>query len=203
MWLFEQADATTGFDNGWDGYKMKEGDLIQTYVSGSDQSDYQIATVPKIAGTTIGVSSGLNENYSINLSVTPELESRSLFLYDLSTGRSYPVVNNAEYLIAGTNVSNNRFKITASSSDLIDENIKSSLINIYVRNNIIIVDNQSEEDCTAKVYDLTGRLVGNKQVLKGRTVEFAESGQYKNGVYIVRVIGKTKSVNKTDRVILR
>lgn len=204
VWLFEEADATTEFDNGWDGYKMKEGDLIQTYVLGSDQSDYQIATVPEIIGTTIGVSSGLNENYSINFSVTPDVESRNLFLRDLFTGRNYSIKNNAEYVINGTNNSNNnRFKIVASSSSLIDEDIMSSPINIYVMNNIIIVDNQSEEDCSVMVYDLMGRLVANKQAPKSQITEFTNISQNKTGVYIVKVLGESNSINKTDRVLLR
>ncbi|EGK02547.1 T9SS type A sorting domain-containing protein [Dysgonomonas gadei] len=203
VWLFEEADASTGFDNGWDGYKIKEGDLMQAYVSGGDQSDYQIATVPQMTGTTIGVSSGLNETYSINLSVAAEVESRNLYLYDLSTGRSYPIVNDAEYVITGINVSNNRFKITVSSSGLIEDNTKSALINIYVRNNVITIDNQSGEDCTVEVYDLTGRLIANKKALKKQSTELTESSQYRNGVYIVRVIGKTRSINKTDRVLLK
>ena len=204
VWLFEEADATTEFDNGWDGYKMKEGDLIQTYVLGSDQSDYQIATVPEIIGTTIGVSSGLNENYSINFSVTPDVESRNLFLRDLFTWRNYSIKNNAEYVINGTNNSNNnRFKIVASSSSLIDEDIISSPINIYVRNNIIIVDNQSEEDCSVMVYDLMGRLVANKQAPKSQITEFINISQNKTGVYIVKVLGESNSINKTDRVLLR
>ncbi|WP_108823579.1 T9SS type A sorting domain-containing protein [Dysgonomonas sp. Marseille-P4361] len=204
VWLFEKADATTEFDNGWDGYKMKEGDLIQTYVLGSDQSDYQIATVPEIIGTTIGVSSGLNENYSINFSVTPDVESRNLFLRDLFTGRNYSIKNNAEYVINGTNNSNNnRFKIVASSSSLIDEDIMSSPINIYVMNNIIIVDNQSEEDCSVMVYDLMGRLVANKQAPKSQITEFTNINQNKTGVYIVKVLGESNSINKTDRVLLR
>ena len=204
VWLFEEADATTEFDNGWDGYKMKEGDLIQTYVLGSDQSDYQIATVPEIIGTTIGVSSGLNEKYSINFSVTPDVESRNLFLRDLFTGRNYSIKNNAEYVINGTNNSNNnRFKIVASSSSLIDEDIMSSPINIYVMNNIIIVDNQSEEDCSVMVYDLMGRLVANKQAPKSQITEFTNISQNKTGVYIVKVLGESNSINKTDRVLLR
>lgn len=204
VWLFEEADATTEFDNGWDGYKMKEGDLIQTYVLGSDQSDYQIATVPEIIGTTIGVSSGLNEKYSINFSVTPDVESRTLFLRDLFTGRNYSIKNNAEYVINGTNNSNNnRFKIVASSSSLIDEDIMSSPINIYVMNNIIIVDNQSEEDCSVMVYDLMGRLVANKQAPKSQITEFTNISQNKTGVYIVKVLGESNSINKTDRVLLR
>ncbi|MFR0678857.1 lectin-like domain-containing protein [Dysgonomonas mossii] len=204
VWLFEQADATTGFDNGWDGYKMKEGDLIQAYVAGNDQSDYQIATVPEIIGTTIGVSSRLDENYSINLSVTPEVESRKLFLRDLFTGRNYSIKNNAEYVINGKyNSNNNRFKIVESSSSVIDEDIMSSLISIYVRNNIIIVDNQSEEDCSVMVYDLMGRFVANKQAPKSQITEFTNISQNKTGIYIVKVLGETNSINRTDRVLLK
>nr|WP_321376733.1 T9SS type A sorting domain-containing protein [uncultured Bacteroides sp.] len=201
VWLFETPNATTGFDNGWDGYKIKEGELIQTYISGSDQSDYQIATVPEITGTTIDVKTESNESYSINLSVTPEVELRKLYLHDLLTGHSYPIVNNAEYLITGSgNSTGSRFKITSSSSSLIEDNNVSSSINIYVRNNSIVVENQSEEDCMATIYDVTGRLVASKQIQKNEITEFSEISQIKTGIYIVKVVGKTNSIHKTLKV---
>ena len=79
----------------------------------------------------------------------------------------------------------------------------SSPINIYVMNNIIIVDNQSEEDCSVMVYDLMGRLVANKQAPKSQITEFTNISQNKTGVYIVKVLGESNSINKTDRVLLR
>lgn len=204
VWLFEQADATTGFDNGWDGYKIKEGDLIQAYVAGSDQSDYQIATVGEIPGTIIGVKGESQGSYSVNLSVSPDIELRKLYLEDLLTGRTYPVVNNAEYAISGSNASAaNRFKITDSATALIGDITGSSLLNIYVSDNVIVVDNQSQEECAASVYDLSGRLVAGKQVPSGAVVGFTEISQYRAGVYIVKVVGKTGSIHKTDRVLLK
>lgn len=204
VWLFENHNTTTGFDNGWDGYKIKEGELIQAYIPGSDQSDYQIATVPDMNGTVISIRSEAMTNYSISLSVSPEVESRNLFLKDLFTGLNYPIVNDAEYVIAGFNTSkSDRFKIMASTSGIIEDKTESSLINIYVRNNIITINNQSEEDCTAIVYDLMGKLVMKKQVLKNGITEFSGSPSVRQGIYIVKVLGENNSINKTDRVLLR
>ncbi|HML66118.1 MAG TPA: T9SS type A sorting domain-containing protein [Dysgonomonas sp.] len=203
VWLFEQADATTGFDNGWDGYKIKEGEIIQTYVSGSDQSDYQIATVSEIEGTTIAVKSALSESYTINFSVTPDVEHRKLYLKNLVTGRYYPIVNNEKYTIARSASSGiDRFLVTASSSTITDDAL-ASLLTIYVLNNIITVNNQTEEDCIATVYDMMGRTVANKQVHKNEITEFTELSYGRTGIYIVKVEGKSKSVNKTDRVLLK
>ena len=204
VWLFENHNTTTGFDNGWDGYKIKEGELIQAYIPGSDQSDYQIATVPDMNGTVISIRSEAMTNYSISLSVSPEVESRNLFLKDLFTGRNYPIVNDAEYVIAGFNTSkSDRFKIMASTSGIIEDKTESSLINIYVRNNIITINNQSEEDCIAIVYDLMGKLVMKNQVRKNGITEFSGSPSVRQGIYIVKVLGENNSINKTDRVLLR
>lgn len=201
IWLFEHGETTTGFDNGWDGYKMKESNIIQAYICGNDQSDYQIATVPEIVGTTIGVKTTSKEAYTINLSVTPEIESRKLYLRDLFTGKNYPIVNNADYVILNSNVSlTDRFKITDSSSTLIKDYNESNLINIYVRDNTIIVENQAEKDCIATVYDQTGRIVANKQV---RNKEILELYQGNTGIYIVKVVNKDQSINKTDKIILK
>lgn len=198
IWLFEHEETTNGFDNGWDGYKMKEGDLIQVYICGSDQSDYQVATVPEIVGTTIGVKTTSKEAYRINLSVTPEVESRKLYLRDLFTGNNYPIVNNTEYLILDSNISQtNRFKITDTSSTLIKDDNEPDLINIYVRDNAIVVENHAEKDCIAIVYDSMGRIVANKQA---PNKQISELYQGQSGIYIVKVVSENQSINKTDKV---
>ena len=125
-------------------------------------------------------------------------------LHDLVTGNNYPILNNAEYVIAGTNASStNRFKVMASSSGSILKNTESSLINVDVRSNIVFVENQTKEDCVANIYDITGRLIINKQVPKNQIVKFTELSQGRAAIYIVRVISGNKSINKTDRVLLK
>jgi hypothetical protein len=55
VWLFENEEATAGFDTGWDGYKLLEEERVQVYVEDYNDAKYQIATVNNLIGTTFGV----------------------------------------------------------------------------------------------------------------------------------------------------
>lgn len=201
VWLFEHKDASTGFDNGWDGYKMKEGDLVQAYICGDDQTDYQVATVPDIEGTTLGIKCVSAESYTINLSATSHVELRKLYLKDLYTGRTYPIINNAEYIISGSQRPTiNRFKIITASSGSTD--IEERAVNTYVRNNVIVVENLTDTDYNACIYDIRGKMIANKQAKNNDICEFMNLPIAQSGIYIVKVTDKNRSI-KTDKVVLK
>ncbi|EGJ99401.1 T9SS type A sorting domain-containing protein [Dysgonomonas gadei] len=204
VWLFENSNTTKGFDNGWDAYKLQEEGLTQVYVSDETESKYQIATVPEFTGTTFGVHTIKDEKFSITLSVTSDVEMRKLYLHDIHTGRSYPIGNNVEYTFSGTNtITNGRFKITESSSPLTGTGQESSLVNVYVRNNQVVVDNQSEKNCVATVYDILGRLLDEKKVFSNSSGYFVGSQLINKGIYIVKIVSEDKSINKSERVLLK
>lgn len=156
-----------------------------------------------MAGTTIGVKTISNDTYTINLSVTPEIESRKLYLRDLLTKHNYPIIDNAEYTIFGSKISTtNRFKII-DPSILITDNNEGILINIYVQNNVITIENQTKEDCIAIVYDMSGRMMANKEVKSKDISDFSNISQSQAGVYIVKVFNNAQSIIKTDKIILK
>lgn len=201
VWLFEEPSATRGFDNGWDGLKLSEGNIVQLYVSGEDNSRYQVATVPDLRGTSLGMEPDRQEHYAFSLSVTAEVESRNLYLRDLLTGRSYPIRNGAEYRIAGGNtVQGNRFRITDSA--LRAEALPASAIDIYTAGNAIVVSNGTQEDCTATVYDASGKVSAERSVRKSSTEYISNAGRLSPGVYIVKVRGE-QSIDETKRVLVR
>ena len=203
VWLFEESSATRGFDNGWDGYKMLEEGLIQTFVSGSDQSKYQVATVPQMDGTTLGVSARNNESYVINMSVASDVEVRRLYLHDTFTGRGYLLKNGAEIVIPGSRSTNqNRFKITSSSMAEVRNGDDASIINTYVRDNVIVVENRTDENATVSVYDISGRFVGKSQIRKDEIKSFHELSMT-SGVMVVKVVSDSGMVSKSDRVLLK
>lgn len=203
VWLFESPTASTGFDNGWDGYKLLEENTVQLYVSGEDKEKYQIATVPEFGGTLIDLNIDKNESYTLNLSVTPEVEVRNLYLHDLETGHNYLLKNNAEYFITGTASLKKQFKIISSTSIPLDDLKDASLINIYVKDNRIVVSNQSDKECIATVYDLAGVAVLRKIIGKHATESLNESTLISRGIYIVKVIDEKQTLNETGRVIIK
>lgn len=204
VWLFENPATTNEFDNGWDGYKLLENGLTQVYVSGTNKEKFQIATVPQITGTTFDVKTSINENYTLNLSVTPDIENRKLYLRDLTTGHIYPIVNNGEYAINGkSSLDKNRFDIVSSNTVLTDDDEGSSLINITVNNNVIVVTNMSEVDCLAIVYDLNGKKIFSKNVKKYSFESFTDAYFIQNSVYIVKVADNKQTVKKTSRIFIK
>lgn len=204
VWLFENPATTNGFDNGWDGYKLLENGLTQVYVSGTNKEKFQIATVPQIAGTAFDVKTSINENYTLNLSVTPDIENRKLYLRDLTTGHIYPIVNNGEYAINGkSSLDKNRFDIVSSNSVVTDDDEGSALINITVNNNVIVVTNMSEVDCLAIVYDLNGKKIFSKNVKKYSSESFTDGYFIQNSVYIVKVADNKQTVKKTSRIFMK
>lgn len=199
VWLFEIAGTSTGFDTGWDGRKLLEEGAVQAYVAGDNNEKYQVAAVPDLAGTTFGMYVAAKEEYTINLSVDPRVETRNMYIRDMVTGEAYPLRNEAEYLIAGLPEidSANRFKIVRDTSMYARES--ENLLEVVALENGIVVSNNSTEDCTVTIYHLSGKLLAQQQVLKGATERL--TGGLTSGVYLVKISG-SQLLNKTQRVIL-
>lgn len=210
VWLFEQHGTTRGFDNGWDGVKMPEKDIVQIYVAGEDaKENYQVATVPQLVGTSFGLntvntvetgqalSNQSQSQLQLHMAVSPDVEIRGLYLRDMLTGRSYALKNGAEYRVSGSISSDNRFKVVDNA---LDESKLSDnpLIDIYVQDNQVVVANNSEEDCIVSLFDISGRLVAKRAVASNGTTYVSTAI---SGVYVVKVIGGT--VNESKRVVVK
>lgn len=201
VWLFEESSTTRGYDNGWDGHKMLEGDLIQVFATDADQNKYQVTTVPQFDDITVGIAARENESYTISVSTAADVENRRLYLHDTFTGRGYLLKDGAEIIIPGTRSANqNRFKITASN--LPAAMTEASTINTYVRDNVIVVENRSGENAIVSVYDISGRFVGKAQIAKDEMKSFPELS-IAAGVKVVKVVSDSGAVNCSDRVLLK
>lgn len=201
LWLFEEATATRGYNNGWDGHKIVEEGLIQVFATDSDQNKLQVSTVPQFDDIDIAVAARDNESYTISVTAHADVDARRLYLHDTFTGRGYLLRDGAELMIPSTrNMNQNRFKIT--TSNLPAAMTEASPINTYVRNNSIVVENRSGENATVSVYDISGRFVGKAQIAKDEMKSFPELSMTK-GVMVVKVISDSSTVNRSDRVLLK
>ncbi|MDO5663790.1 MAG: hypothetical protein Q4G63_00865 [Bacteroidia bacterium] len=193
VWLFENPSTTGGFDNGWDGTKMLETGIAQLYVIGTDNSKLQVATVPDMVGTEFSFVADANENYTVNFAVTPDVETRRLYLRDLRSKQLIPIRNGVEVMVSGyKGDAGNRFRVVSEAAI---SNVLSS-VEVFAHDRIISVVNHSDENCTAYVYDAGGRLSAQRAV-KAKTTEYLNIPI--QGVYVVKVIGKT--VNEVKRVV--
>lgn len=202
VWVFENMLTTRGFDNGWDGEKILEKGLAQVYVNGDDHNKYQVATVPELTGTDIGFIPDNANDYTLYLSVLPEVEARGLYLYDYVSKKNYPIRDNAEYVIAGGSpATNKRFTIHSNSTD-IEETLDPVTVDIRVVDNSIRITNFTDENCTAVLYDLTGRMLAQHPIEASATEYIRGKINWQAGVYIVRLYNKGK-INRTQRVIIK
>lgn len=66
-WIFAVNGTTTGFDNGWDGYKFLSSSTIapQIYVPGTDGGTFQIAAVPDLNETPVNFIPGQSIEYTL------------------------------------------------------------------------------------------------------------------------------------------
>ncbi|MDO5663791.1 MAG: hypothetical protein Q4G63_00870 [Bacteroidia bacterium] len=194
VWLFENPSTTRGFDNGWDGHKLTESGIVQLYVSGAEGDKFQVATVPDITGTEFGFVADVDENYTIVFDVTAEIESRCLYLRDLHSKQFIPIRNGTKAMVKGIKGdTGSRFRVV-SGTTVVDK--ISSSVEIVANNRIISVINHSDENCTAYVYDISGRLSAQCAV-KAKATEYLNIPI--QGVYVVKVMGQT--VNEVKRVV--
>lgn len=200
VWLFENPSATRGFDNGWDGHKIIENEIVQVYVSGENEDKYQVGTVSDVVGTEFGLAHQKNENYSISFAVTPDIQGRNLLLYDRVSKRYYPIRDGAEYFIQGrSTLGDVRFKVV--SHEAADEAM-SSEVQITTQENRIMIVNYTQEECMAYVYDILGKVVLRHHVKPNATEYIDNSAQLPSGVYVVRV-ANNKSLDVRSRVMLK
>lgn len=200
VWVFENRLTTRGFDNGWDAGKISEQGLVQVYVAGED-GKYQVATVPELTGTEIGLVPDCANDYTLHLSVLPEIEARDLYLYDRFSRKTYPIRDKAGYVIEGGKPATDKRFTIVSDSRYVDELLPVSLIEIQSDRSAIRVTNHTDENCIATVYDLTGRRLAQRAIAISATEHLNAGGGWKPGVYIVRVNGNT-GLNETRRVVV-
>lgn len=203
VWMFENITTTRSLDAGWDGVKMPESGLVQLYVSGEDDYKFQVATVPQLQGTTLGIKPDNNENMSISFAVSSEIEARNLYLRDLLTGRAYPIRNLSEYSVSGVSTEiAQRFRVVSIADDQMSkQSVGNEIIEVFAMDNQIGIANNSDENCVATVYDVTGKALNKVAVNKGSTQFVGGADRTTTGIYVVKVVGG--SISETKRVMMK
>lgn len=203
VWMFENITATRSLDSGWDGVKMAESGLVQLYVSGEDDYKFQVATVPQLAGTTLGIKPDRNENMTVSFAVSSEVEGRNLFLRDLLTGRAYPIRNMAEYSVPGVSVeTGQRFRVVSIADDQMGkQSLGNAPVEIFTYDRRVGVTNNSGNSCVAALYDAGGKMVAHTTVDPAATRFINPSGMLPGGVYVVKVTGD--GLSETKRIMVR
>ncbi len=199
LWIFSKKNTTYGFDSGWDGHKMADEGLSQLYVSATDSSRLQVATVPSMDKVEIGFIPAAEGQYTLEFAMSDELNKDQVFLNDLLTGNYRQIKNREIYTFdAKTDQPYKRFSLSykeGSTAFTTDE----ALINISVtEDEKIKITNGSKKSCTAQVSNEQGILLQQIEV-KANGEEILKN--ITSGTYIVRLENAT--VNDVRRITVK
>ncbi len=95
MWLFTQAECTTNFDNGWDGYKMIGTNTYAPQIYAVETGgNFQVDAISNFDGTTIAFRPGEDKQYTFSF-YSENLASvyQKLYLVDLVTNKTIDIRN--------------------------------------------------------------------------------------------------------------
>ncbi|MDR1335343.1 MAG: T9SS type A sorting domain-containing protein, partial [Tannerella sp.] len=204
IWLFSDRNATFGYDNGYDGYKIfGESTLAGLYVKHGERN-YQVSTQPTVDSTWLFLKAASNvTDYTLTFR-HDNLEARygSLYLYDAVTNTTVEITDDsAAYRFTAGNVltGDRRFLLTAAgaATSIDGADVPAPCLSMY-GNNGITVENGCSLPVHVQVYSLQGRLLHVADVA-GQSRETL-SGRFIPGMYIVRAIAGTEI--RTEKIVI-
>lgn len=200
VWLFQQPQTTHGFDDGWDGRKITEEGIVQLYVAGIDNSQFQVATVPETDNVKLGFTPDAKSGrYTFNFLLSEEMRHGSIYFHDIVTGAKIRITNGATYTFeAGKENPAVRFRLSGNA--IISPNSPDeSLIQVVSESGKIKISNASEHACSVFISNSSGMLIGHRVEVEGKSSKTIETSG--KGLYIVRL--QNAVVNDIRRVTVR
>lgn len=198
VWIFNHNETTYGYDNGWDGRKIEEGDVAQIYVVGSDKSRLQVATAPGTDSMMLGFESDADGTYRLEYMLSKELGESSIYLHDNVTGAVERITNGGVYTFeAKQDDLPNRFTLSAFGSES-PFSADEKLIGVEVtEDGKIEVHNESRRACSLSLWSLEGKLMQNGEVNADEIFTIIPPSP---GTYLVRI--QNAIVNDVRKVII-
>lgn len=185
VWIFSKSGTTYGFDSGWDGRKIGDENSAQLYVTSSDSSKLQVATVPSMNSVAVGFVPIADGSYTLEFALSKGLSNDHIYLNDLLSGKKQQIVNGGSYTFkAEKGESAGRFTlsdVSGSSSAFSDDE---ALISVTAENGNIKVVNASASSCSVFIADEKGNPVRRLEV-KANGTETIEG--MSSGVYVIRL----------------
>ena len=187
IYIFDHDGFTPQYDNGWD---ARFGGIVDNYPSLSvltQDGEMSMAAIPTIDGTTLGFSSGTDNEYMISFKYTGE---ETLYLNDMQLKKSTQINNvNQYYFTTDVNDMYNRFVISKESFD--SPNISTGLANIVTDANGLQVTNPNQENLQVILIDAAGRMCS---IYNTAEPMFKVELPATQGVYMINVKGETTNI---------
>jgi len=203
MWIFSDSTCTSGFDNGYDGFKLLGSSLSpQIFAFGSD-GEYQVSAVKDMNNTELGFQAGQDSEYT--LSFTHEnVESKyaGIYLVDLVDNKTIDITaNGSKYTFVSEPTASTvkRFKIVTNYYEIKEKKSEIKPIKIFNANGSVFIQNLSSESGELMIYNMSGRFV--KRVnFNGNCLTIVEQN-LSPGAYVASVV--TNSDRFSKRIIVR
>ena len=163
LYVFENAEQTNGFDNGWDGWKFEGEAYAPQLMTRTGDLDLAVDVSPAFGGKRIAFRVGEDSEYTLHFSTTEE----GLYLRDLSNDMETEITEGGTYTFMAFNTTTEeRFEIIDRRAELpngLDE----------------IIDNTTYDILDMTVYTAEGRLVLH------RTTDFNKPLNLSTGMYVI------------------
>ena len=192
-------EATDDFDNQLDAYKlMGFNDAPQLY-SYNQETKFSVDQFPEFPGSksiALGIKVGTSSEYSFNVENLEFFNSEiAVYLEDMVSGAFIDLRENPEYtFFAEAGLAESRFAVHFNP-DLLDINssVLEKDINIYSFSNKVFINYLPETSGIVTIYDVSGKMVANGNVIHGLNELSLNSNK---GYFIVKVVSQESVVTK-------
>jgi len=197
MILF-RADATTGFDDLYDGEKtfVPENEFCHLYSRSSEGLNLAINTLPETQSMDLFFRAGVSGNYNIDLANMNLNNYSTVVLEDLISG-TFTNISNGTYSFAYATGSEKPFRLHFGEVNSAVNKI-GAVTQVYSAGKFVYVTNPTTEQVSVNIYDLNGKCVYN-----GRTGNGLQRIALNaiTGMYLVKVSGNSKMT--TTKVMIQ
>ena len=200
-------NATTGFDNGWDGETFggitNPFDIFTNLVTGNQGKKYQVQSLPKSDMESTIVPIGITADTGEEITFTAEAMNLpaglKVFLEDRQTNTFTRLDEaNTEYTITLDKALNDigRFYLHTSASALSTTEVHLEHISVYTTNsNNLRIVGIAQGNASVKLYNIVGKEVLSHNFTSNGVSDIALP-KVTRGIYIVQVITEEGKLNK-------
>lgn len=200
-------NATTGFDNGWDGETFggitNPFDIFTNLVTGNQGQKYQVQSLPKSDMESTIVPVGITADAGEEITFTAEVMNLpaglKVFLEDRQTNTFTRLDEaNTEYSITLDKALNDigRFYLHTSASALSTPEVHLEHISVYTTNsNNLRIVGIAQGNASVKLYNIVGKEVLSHNFISNGVSDITLP-KVTRGIYIVQVITEEGKLNK-------
>ncbi len=188
IYLLENEEFTSQYDNGWDAPKLMGEGLMNIYTN-EDAGQMSVSATDNVENMYIGFQAGADYEYTMYIT---SVIGDELFLRDNVSGETYPLISDTQFTFyAEPNTKDDfRFQVLPEDPNNFNSGVTTSVDNVSSSTrvwsngtNLYIAG--AEQNTTAWMFTADGHLVSAIQLQHGSaTLDLA---QLPTGVYCVRV----------------